>query len=84
MAADGITAEELDIAVGYLTGAYVLGLEDTGSRMARAASQLISTGRSARSTSNSPDGTRSTLGDVRRVAERVLGGPRVRVTVGPI
>ena len=33
---DGITADELEVAAGYLTGAYVMGLEDTGSRMAQA------------------------------------------------
>ena len=32
---DGITDDELDVANGYLTGAFELGLEDTGSRMAR-------------------------------------------------
>ena len=42
---DGITDEELDVARGYLTGAFELGLEDTGNRMARTASQLITTGR---------------------------------------
>ena len=44
LAADGITDEELDIAVGYLTGAFELGLEDTGARMGRTAGQLITTG----------------------------------------
>ncbi|MBI4882797.1 MAG: insulinase family protein [Actinobacteria bacterium] len=42
--ADGITDEELDIAVGYLTGAFELGLEDTGARMSRTGGQLITTG----------------------------------------
>lgn len=44
LAADGITDEELDVAVGYLTGAFELGLEDTGARMARTGGQLITTG----------------------------------------
>jgi predicted Zn-dependent peptidase len=44
LAADGITDDELDIAVGYLTGAFELGLEDTGARMARTAGQLTTTG----------------------------------------
>ena len=44
MLAGGITDEELEVATGYLTGSFVLGLEDTGSRMARAGGQLISTG----------------------------------------
>ena len=42
--AGGITPEELDVAVGYLTGAYVMGLEDTGSRMARLGALLTTTG----------------------------------------
>ena len=41
---DGISDEELEVAVGYLTGAFELGLEDTGARMARNGGQLITTG----------------------------------------
>jgi predicted Zn-dependent peptidase len=41
---DGITDEELDVARGYLTGAFELGLEDTGARMARTGTQLLTTG----------------------------------------
>ena len=44
LVADGITDDELDVAVGYLTGAFELGLEDTGARMARNGGQLITTG----------------------------------------
>ena len=44
LVADGISDEELDIARGYLTGAFELGLEDTGARMGRTAGQLITTG----------------------------------------
>jgi len=40
---DGVSDEELEIAVGYLTGAFELGLEDTGARMARTGGQLITT-----------------------------------------
>ena len=35
MQADGITEEELAVAVGYLSGSTVLALEDPGTRMAR-------------------------------------------------
>jgi predicted Zn-dependent peptidase len=41
---NGISDEELDVAIGYLTGAFELGLEDTGARMARNGGQLITTG----------------------------------------
>ena len=42
--ADGITDEELEVAVGYLTGSFELGLEDTGARMARNGGLLLTTG----------------------------------------
>ncbi|MFZ4718951.1 MAG: M16 family metallopeptidase [Ilumatobacteraceae bacterium] len=41
---DGVTDDELEIAKGYLTGSFEMGLEDTGARMARSAGQLITTG----------------------------------------
>ncbi len=44
LVAEGITDDELEIAKGYLTGSFELGLEDTGARMARTAGQLITTG----------------------------------------
>ena len=84
MAADGITAEELEIAVGYLTGSYVLGLEDTGSRMARAAAQLVTTGKVRTVPEQLARWEAVGLADVLRVAERVLGSPRIEVTVGPV
>ena len=39
--ADGITDEEHRVAVGYLEGSMLLGLEDTGSRMARLGGSMI-------------------------------------------
>lgn len=42
---DGITDDELDVAVGYLSGSYLLGLEDTGARMGRVGAQLATRGR---------------------------------------
>ena len=44
LVSDSISDDELDVATGYLTGAFELGLEDTGARMARNGSQLITTG----------------------------------------
>ncbi|MEZ5259747.1 MAG: pitrilysin family protein [Ilumatobacteraceae bacterium] len=80
---DGITEDELDVAIGSLTGSFVLGLEDTGSRMARLATSLTTMGR-IRSVEDQLVAWRNvTLDDVRRVAERVLGGARIEVTVGP-
>ena len=56
---DGITDDELDIAKGYLTGAHELGLEDTGARMAKSASSLISGYEPGRSASRSAAGLQS-------------------------
>jgi predicted Zn-dependent peptidase len=42
MAAEGVTTEEIARGKGMVKGAYVLGLEDTGSRMSRLAkSELL-------------------------------------------
>jgi predicted Zn-dependent peptidase len=83
LVADGVTDDEVDIATGYLTGSFELGLEDTGSRMARNAGQLC---------------TRGLIGDVAdqvarwnavdkaavdRVIERVFATEPIVVTVGP-
>ena len=39
-----ITSDELEIAIGYLTGAYEMGLEDTGARMSRLGGMLATLG----------------------------------------
>ena len=44
LVAEGITDDELEVAKGYLTGAFELGLEDTGARMARNGALLVTTG----------------------------------------
>src|SRR5262245_2023013 len=80
----GITAEELEVAVGYLTGAYVLGLEDMGSRMARLGALLTTTGR-VRPVAEQLDRWRAvTVADVDRVIGRVLDEPRSLAVVGPV
>jgi predicted Zn-dependent peptidase len=83
LVADGITDEELDIAVGYLTGAFELGLEDTGARMARSGGLLITTGevrpideQVARWAAVDQDAVRAVIADVLTTAPIV-------VTVGP-
>lgn len=79
----GITEEEHETAVGYLTGSMLLGLEDTGSRMVR-----LGTGETARGEVIPIDQHLAriravTLADVLRVSRSVLGGPRSAVVVGP-
>lgn len=83
LVADGITDDELDIARGYLTGAFELGLEDTGARMARTGAQLITTGavrpiadQVARWAAVDHDTVRAVIADV-------LSAEPIVVTVGP-
>jgi predicted Zn-dependent peptidase len=83
LANDGISEEELDVAVGYLTGAFELGLEDTGARMARNGSQLVTTG-SIRSIDEQVRRWAAVdLDATQRVIERVFTVDPIIVTVGP-
>jgi len=81
---DGITDDELAIAIGYLTGAYELGLEDTGARMSRLGGMLATIGRVVPVDEQIARWEAVTHADVRRVLERVYGADRpVTVAVGP-
>ena len=83
LVADGITDEELEIAKGYLTGSFELGLEDTGARMARTAGQLITTG-SVRSIDDQVQRWAAVDHDAAQAVIRdVLTADPVVVTVGP-
>ena len=81
---DGITDDELDIAKGYLTGAFELGLEDTGSRMARTAGQLITVGKVRPVAEQVARWDAVHQDDTRRVIERVLNQALTVVALGPI
>jgi predicted Zn-dependent peptidase len=82
IASDGVLADELDVAVGYLCGAYVMGLEDTGARMGRLGG-LLSTIGTVRSVDDQLALWRAvTLDDVRNIAAEILGGPRVTALLG--
>jgi predicted Zn-dependent peptidase len=84
LCADGITADELDIAVGYLTGSYELGLEDTGARMSRLGAMLVTLGHVRPVDEQLDRWRRVSRADVDRVIARVFGAaPRVTVTLGP-
>jgi predicted Zn-dependent peptidase len=83
LVSDGITDDELDIAIGYLTGAYELGLEDTGSRMARNAGQLCTRGEIADIADQVARWNAVDQTAVRRVIERVFTDEPIVVTVGP-
>lgn len=81
--ATGFTPDERDIAVGSLCGAFELGLEDTGSRMARLATSLVTRGEMRAPAEQIARWQAVTLDDTSRVIERVLAGPDVTVAVGP-
>jgi predicted Zn-dependent peptidase len=81
--ADGITADEHEVARGYLEGATLLGLEDSGSRMARLGSNLTSRGVITAVDENLERMRAVTRDDVARVLHRVLAAPSVLSVVGP-
>jgi predicted Zn-dependent peptidase len=84
LATDGVTDHELEIAKGYLTGAFVLGLEDSASRMSRLAGHVSARGY-VRSVDDQVARLDAVTGDdVRRVAKRVLGGQQALAVVGPV
>jgi predicted Zn-dependent peptidase len=78
-----VTAEELRRAVGQLSGSLVLGLEDTGSRMARLTRSEISLGE-LWTLEETLDALRAvTAADVQDLAADLLTRPRSLVVVGP-
>jgi predicted Zn-dependent peptidase len=80
----GITAEERDVAVGYLTGAYQLGLEDTAARMSRLGGMLITVGKVHTVEEQLARWESVTLDDAKRVIAELFGATApVTVTVGP-
>lgn len=84
LVAGGITAEELEIALGYLTGSYEMGLEDSGARMSRMGGQLTVLGRLRPIETQIARWSSVTLADTRRVIERVFGASApTTITLGP-
>lgn len=84
LAAEGITPDELDIAVGYLTGAYELGLEDSGARMSRLGGMLATLGAVRPVDEQLARWRAVTVEDAHRVAAAVYGATApVVVAVGP-
>jgi predicted Zn-dependent peptidase len=79
----GITDDELDIARGYLTGSFVLGLEDTGSRMARNGGALCTRGEIIPVDEQVARWRAVDQAAVRRVIDRVFTDDPLVVTVGP-
>jgi predicted Zn-dependent peptidase len=83
VAADGISEEELDRGKGQLRGSFVLGLEDTGSRMSRIGkSELVYD--SLLSVDDILARIEAvTLDDVREVGREILGQPMTLSVIGP-
>ncbi|HEX9258744.1 MAG TPA: pitrilysin family protein [Acidimicrobiales bacterium] len=81
---DGITDDELAVAKGYLTGSFLLGLEDTTSRMARLGGLLTTTGAIRPVDEQLARWEAVTQDDVCRVVARVLDGPRSLAALGPL
>lgn len=80
----GVTDDELRVAIGYLCGATELGLEDSGSRMARAGRMLLSTGK-VTSIDEQLERVRAvTAEEVDALLGRLLGTPRSVAAVGPV
>jgi predicted Zn-dependent peptidase len=84
LAADGITEHELDVAKGYLTGSFVLGLEDSASRMSRLAHHVTMRGAVRPVADQLARYDAVTLEDVTRAVRRVLENQRVVAAVGPV
>jgi predicted Zn-dependent peptidase len=81
---DGITDEELGVAVGYLVGAYEMGLEDTGARMSRLGGMLVTRGEVIPVDEQLRRWERVDHADIRRAVDRVFGRAEpITVTVGP-
>ncbi|MCC6225925.1 MAG: insulinase family protein [Microthrixaceae bacterium] len=81
---EGIREDELRAGIGYLQGSLVLSVEDVGARMSRLGHNLIAEGHVESVTDVFASLAAVTNDDVRRVAERVFGGARAEVAVGPI
>ncbi len=84
LANDGVTERELDIAKRHLVGAFHLGLEDTGARMASIASSQLTLG-----TVDDVDTVAGRIrgvsrADVERVARDLTTAPRAVAVVGSI
>jgi len=82
--ADGITERELRVATGYLVGALLLNLEDSGSRMGRLARGELAAGE-ALTVDEQVERIRAvTLDDAHQVLRRIFTGPRSLAAVGPM
>jgi predicted Zn-dependent peptidase len=80
----GLTADELEVAKGYVAGSFVLGLESPTSRMARLAEHLSIYGRVLSVDEELARYRAVTADDIARVAHEVLGQAWSAAAVGPV
>lgn len=80
---DGITVEEHRVALGYLEGSMMLGLEDSGARMSRLGTSLTSRDEVIAIDDHIDRIRRVTIADVNRVLVSVLGSAMATAVVGP-
>jgi predicted Zn-dependent peptidase len=83
LAADGITAAELERGIGQLFGNMVLGLEDTGSRMSRLGKAELVHGELLTLTESLERIRAVTAAQVQDLAAELAARPRSVVRVGP-
>jgi predicted Zn-dependent peptidase len=80
----GVTEREFEVAIGYLEGAFLLGLEDTGSVMARLGNHVCARGHVAPVEEQLAKLRAVTREDVDRVAAEVLAIEPTVCGVGPL
>jgi predicted Zn-dependent peptidase len=79
----GVTEQEQSVALGYLEGSLLLGLEDSGSRMGRLGSSEITRGEVIPVEEHVRRLRSVTSADVQRVLQRLFSGSRSVAVVGP-
>lgn len=84
LAAEGVTDAELELAKGYIEGSLLLGLEDSGSRMARLGRSLVSRDEILTVDEQLQRFRAVNLDDVARVATSVYGTSRSLAIIGPV
>jgi predicted Zn-dependent peptidase len=84
LVASGVTEGELAVAKGYVEGSMVLGLEDSGSRMARLGRSLMARDEIVTVDDQLERIRAVTADDVGEVAARVFGGDRALAVVGHV
>jgi predicted Zn-dependent peptidase len=78
-----VAADELEVAIGYLCGSMILGLEDHGARMSRLAASMTALGELIPVSDVISRIRAVTTDDIMAVADRIFGSAAVEVTVGP-